>query len=138
MSDSARQAARPVRSLPDWAWALAAFIFPFGPFIALAAARVLRWWAAVLLVIGTCLIMALFVVAFGCNPHVPRLEHSCRLLGVFFFLVAVAQLQYSIGRKRDLWSRRARRVWWIFGILAISLFVLQAVDMALQILSMRH
>ena len=122
MSESDKQhevgeAALRVRPLPGWAWVLGAFCFPYGIFILLAIARVLRWRTALPLAVGS---FAIFYMLASLVESGATFAH----IAILWFYIAIGQFQYGIGRNRDLWSTSARRIWGIFGWVAMVLAVI--------------
>lgn len=113
--------AKPPRRIPAWGWVLGAIFFPSGIFIVLAASRAMRWSWAILLSIASYGIVLLFALGMKCIQYESALACNYTLLGLWLYLGCVGQLQYSIGRRHDVWSWQARRIWWIFGIVWIVL-----------------
>ncbi len=109
----------PVRPVPDWVWVLGAAFFPPGIFIALAIGRAMRWWGAILLAAGSAgMYYVLATIA----------ESGARAAGLamFWFCIAAGQLQYSIGHRRNLWSPGAKRIWRVFGWIAVVAVVISS------------
>ena len=114
------------RRLPPWAWTLAAIIWPVGVFVALAAARVMRWWQSLLAVVAVCLLCA-GVSHFGAiaaRPSGPTWAPAVFFAAVGLLLFGVTELQYRIGKRRGYWSHQALRVWDIVAVPAVSLLLL--------------
>ena len=116
MSDEPRRDLEP-RALPDWAWGLALICHPPGLFIALAAARAIRWSTALVLALVSWLIMAAFV--YGMMVMESEGGENPVLLGMGAYFVAVGYVQYRFGLRADLWTDRAIRLWRKVGCVAI-------------------
>jgi hypothetical protein len=121
------------RRIPLWGLIVGVILFPLGFFIALAAARALRWRIAVPLALGTYLLMVLFVRGMAlAGAESPRCQGFV-LLGFGFYYIAVGQLQYAIGRDHGLWSDRGRRIWRIVGFTAMAVVLLDGLVIALRL-----
>jgi putative copper export protein len=120
-----------MRRLPGWAWLLAAVTYPAGIFVALAAARVMRWRLAVPLAIASYAFVPLGGMLLerldrgpGPGPH-----HLLQLLWIAC-IVALGFVQYHIGKRRGYWTDRARRRWKIFGVTAVTLLIVDTLALS--------
>ncbi len=111
-----------LRALPQWAWALAIVFFPVGPFIALGAARGIRWSSAILLAVASYALGLVFVYGMVVTEELPgdseRIQ-SFVLLGFLFYFISVGQLQHALGDKAGAWGGKAKRAWRTFGWIAV-------------------
>ena len=118
---------REPRALPDWAWGLALIFHPPGLFIALAAARAIRWSTAVVLAIVSYLGMVAFVLGMMWAESLPQGSYRTSklvLFGMGAYFLAVGYVQYRLGLRARLWTERATRAWQAVGCLAIVCVVL--------------
>ena len=115
------------RPIPVWGWIVGILLFPGGMFVALAAARAIRWWAAMLFAIGSFGIYYMLATIAESEPDF--LCGPAAVLAITWFCVAAGQFQYSIGRRHNLWTREATRIWKVIGWITV---VLAAVFSATQ------
>jgi len=109
---------RECRPIPVWGWILAAFLFPAGIFIALAATRALRWWMAVFLALGS---FGIFYVLVTIGESGQESCSPAAILAILWFYVAAGQFQYNIGRRHSLWTSEAARIWKGIGWITVAL-----------------
>jgi hypothetical protein len=128
---------RSQRRIPVWGWILGALFFPPGIFIVLAVARVLTWWRAIVLALLAYGLLLIMVHGMAIHDEAPYPHHLYMSLGFLLYVIAVGQLQYAIGQKRGLWSNQARRIWKIFGYVAVIFFAMQAALISVTILLCR-
>ncbi len=127
---------REPRALPNWAWGLAVIFHPPGLFIALAAARGIRWSTAVILAIVSCLGMVAFVLGMmwaESLPHGSYRTSQLVLFGMGAYFLAVGYVQYRLGLRARLWTERATRAWQAVGCLAIVCVVLIVAGLILTV-----
>jgi len=99
------------RPVPAWGWLLGIVFFPMGVFLVLGFSRALRWWAALLLSIGSYGMLLLFPEGLYLLREERVLVRCYVFIGWILYFLAVGQLQYAIGHRRGLWTARARRIW---------------------------
>ena len=134
MPDEAGKDREP-RTLPDWAWGLAIMFHPAGLFIALAAARAIRWSSAIVLAAVSYLGLAAFVVAMMWAEGLPRRSYETSrlvLFGVGAYFLTVGYVQYRLGLRAHLWTERATKAWRAGGCLAIICVVFIVVGLILH------
>jgi hypothetical protein len=126
---------KPLRgsSLPQWGWLVAYLFFPIGPFIALAAAKLLSWPKAIVLAVisyGTGAAMVLLLIYLQNSPNFQGRQFVSALVPISLFL-GWGIVIYRIGRAADYWCPRTRRICLILLWIAVSLLL---VDLALPLL----
>ncbi len=124
-----------LRALPQWAWALAILFFPVGPFIALGAARAIRWSSAILLAVASYALGLVFVYGMIVTQDLPgggERVQSFVLLGFLFCFISVGQLQHALGDRAAAWSDKAKRAWRTFRWIAVVGVVLVVTGIALR------
>jgi hypothetical protein len=94
----------------------------------------MRWPCAILLAIASYGVLLLFVLGLKYIQYESALARDYILMGLWLYLACVGQLQYSIGRRHGVWSRQARRIWWIFGIFWIVVASAAVVSTGLALL----
>ena len=127
--------AQPHRQLPLWAWLLAAAFYPAGTFVALSAARVLRWRSGIALAVAWYALLAVGLPYL--TPYLDARELAAQIPAVlllFGFLVGLGLWQYRLGRRCGYWSEQARRIWWIFGVLVVVLLVVNLLSLIAYVL----
>lgn len=126
----AGETGRGFRALPQWAWALAIIFHPLGLFIALGAARAIKWSSAILLAAASYVLSVAFVWGMIAVEGLGIANEEVNLLiflGLLFYLISVAQLQYALGNKSGIWTPRAKRAWRAFGyVAAVSVLIVVA------------
>jgi tetrahydromethanopterin S-methyltransferase subunit D len=124
---------RECRPIPVWGWILAAFLFPGGIFVGLAAARALRWWMAVLLALGS---FGIFYVLVTIAESGQESCSPAAILAILWFYVAAGQFQYNIGCRHSLWTGGATRIWkgigWITVAIAAVFSVIEYAYLCIQ------
>jgi len=109
-------------------WLVAIGLFPAGPFLRLALAKVVSWPYAIL-----CSIVS-YAVLVPIMPHMEFLDKqrtpgwiavkAAVILGMGLWFFGIAWYQYRLGRRRAHWSDTGRRIWRILGITAIVILSL--------------
>ncbi len=111
--------------------------FPVGPFIALGAARAIRWSSAILLAVACYALGLVFVYGMVVTEELPgdsERVQSFVLLGFLFYCISVGQLQYALGDRAGAWSGKAKRAWRAFGWIAAACIALVIVGIGLRAL----
>jgi hypothetical protein len=114
------------RVLPQWAWLIAYLFFPMGPFIALAAAKVISWRNAVILAVVSYGMGAGVTLLMGFLDGLPQ-GGLRQILGggvPLLFFLGWSLVIYRIGSAADYWQPRTRRLCVILFWIAISLLII--------------
>jgi len=114
------------RQLHPLAWVMAALFFPMGTFLALGFGRVLLWRRAIILAIISALLLV-GVVAGMAHYEEESIQQSftlfCGMVGYYL----AGRGQYYLGNRASYWTDAGRRIWRIFGILALGCLVIYPV-----------
>jgi hypothetical protein len=122
------------RSLPQWAWLIAYLLFPLGPFIALAVAKVISWRNAVILAVvsyGTGAGMTWLMISLEDSPNAGLRQIIGGVVPLVFFL-GWSMVIYYIGRAADYWHPRTRRLCVILFWIALSLLMVDLLMLGLR------
>ena len=122
------------KRIPIWGWMLGVLFFPAGLFLTLGSARALRWRIAGPLAACAWLVQVILVRGLALSGTRFTEGSGYLVLGLWFYTLSVAQLQYALGSAAGVWSDRARGIWRILGYVGVGMVLLASLGLGLQIL----